>query len=100
MTDNDDSNPSEIIPISFHMYKILEDNMNTFGKYNDNFGNEKYLIQTHSQAQIVVQNSLKFMEYKKVRSKLKTRKATYHSQTCKSEAANGSRKSRIKEEET
>ena len=24
--------------------------MNKFDKYNDNFGNEKYLIQTHSQA--------------------------------------------------
>ena len=32
------------------MYKILEDNMNNFDKYNDNFGNEKYLIQMHSQA--------------------------------------------------
>ena len=47
---NDDSNPNEIIPISFDMYKILEDKMNNFDKYNDNFGNEKYLIQTHSQA--------------------------------------------------
>ena len=34
---NDDSNPHEIIPISFNMYKIL----------NDNYYNiEKYLIQT------------------------------------------------------
>ena len=41
---NDDSNPNEIIPISFDMYTILEDNMNNFEKYNDNFGNEKYLI--------------------------------------------------------
>ena len=33
------------------MYKILEDNMDNFRKYdNNNFGNEKYLIQTHSQA--------------------------------------------------
>ena len=36
--------------ISFDMYKILEDNMNNFDKYNDHFGNEKYLIQTRSQA--------------------------------------------------
>ena len=49
---NDDSNPNEIIPISFDMYKILEDNMNNFDKYNDNFGNEKYLIQTCSQAKM------------------------------------------------
>ena len=32
------------------MYRILEDNMNNFDKYNNNFGNEKYLIQMHSQA--------------------------------------------------
>ena len=49
---NDDSNPNEIIPISFDMYKILEDNMNNFDKYNDHFGNEKYLIQMHSQAKM------------------------------------------------
>ena len=46
---NDDSNPNEIIPISFDMYKILEDNMNILDKYN-NFANEKYLLQMHSQA--------------------------------------------------
>ena len=46
---NDDSNPNEIIPISFDMYKILENNMNNFDKYN-NFSNDKYLIQMHSQA--------------------------------------------------
>ena len=38
---NDDSNPHEIIPISFNTYKIL----------NDNYYNmEKYLIQTRSQS--------------------------------------------------
>ena len=36
---NDESNPNEIIPISFDMYKILEDNL-------ENFCNDKYLIQT------------------------------------------------------
>ena len=45
---NDDSNPSEIIPISFDMYKILENNLNNIDK--NNFGDGKYLIQTHSQA--------------------------------------------------
>ena len=49
---NDDSNPNEIIPISFDMYKILVDNMNNFDKYNGNFGNEKCLIQMHSQAKM------------------------------------------------
>ena len=46
---NDDSNPNEIIPISFDMYNILESNLNSFDKTN-NFGNSRYLIQTHSQA--------------------------------------------------
>ena len=46
---NDNSNPNEIIPISFDMCKILEVNMNNFDKYND-FGNNTYLIQMHSQA--------------------------------------------------
>ena len=36
---DDDSKPNEIIPISFDMYKILEDNL-------ENFCNDKYLIQT------------------------------------------------------
>ena len=46
---NNDSNPSDIIPISFNTYKILEDNRN-FGKCNNKIDNEKYLIQTCSQA--------------------------------------------------
>ena len=40
---NDDSNPNEIIPILFDMYQILEDNL-------ESFCNDKYLIQTSSQA--------------------------------------------------
>ena len=48
---NDDSNHNEIIPISFDMYKILEDNRDNFGRYNNNFGSEKYLIQTCSPGQ-------------------------------------------------
>ena len=36
--DNDDSNPSEIIPILFNIYKILENNL-------ENFYDDKYLIQ-------------------------------------------------------
>ena len=35
---NDDSNPNEIIPISFDMHKILENNL-------ENFYDDKYLIQ-------------------------------------------------------
>ena len=45
---NDDSNTNEIMPISFNTYKILEGNRKNFGKCN--FNNEKYLIQTCSQA--------------------------------------------------
>ena len=41
--------PMKSIPISFDMYKILENNLNNFDK-NNNFGNGKYLIQMHSQA--------------------------------------------------
>ena len=36
---NDDSNPKEIIPISFDMYQILENNL-------ENICNDKYLIET------------------------------------------------------
>ena len=50
---SDDSNPSEIMPISFNIYKILEENRK-FGKCNNIINNtsahEKYLIQTCSQA--------------------------------------------------
>ena len=46
---NDSSNPSEIIPISFNTYSILEENRN-FDICKNNDEDEKYLIQTHSQA--------------------------------------------------
>ena len=44
---NDESDPSEIIPISFNAYDILEGNRNIYIHKRDN---EKYLIQTCSQA--------------------------------------------------
>ena len=48
------------------MNRNLEDNMNNFDKYNNNSGNEKYLIQMHVlKPKQVVQNSRKFMEYEK-----------------------------------
>ena len=34
------------------MYKILEDNKDNFGKYNNDFSSEIYLIQTHFQAKM------------------------------------------------
>ena len=56
---NDNSNPSEIIPISFNTYSILEDN-----RYIDTCKNndEKYLIQTCSQAKTSSTKLPKFME--------------------------------------
>ena len=47
--DNDDSNPNKIIPISFDMFKILENNLDDFDK-NDSLNDSKYLVQMHSQA--------------------------------------------------
>ena len=50
---NDDSDPSEIIPISFNAYKILEDNRKVDKCINFPCKNkEKFLIQTHSQAKM------------------------------------------------
>ena len=48
LQNNDNSNPNDIIPISFDMYKILEDNLNNFDK-NNSFGDNKYLIQMCSE---------------------------------------------------
>ena len=44
---NDDSDPSEIIPISFNVYNILEENR-SLDMFEKNVG--KFLIQMHSQA--------------------------------------------------
>ena len=57
---NDDSNPYEIIPISFDMYKILEDNL-------ENFCDNKYLIQTQSQAK---SSGIKLLEVHSVEKSL------------------------------
>ena len=48
---NDESNPNEIIPILFVMYKILE----------NNFSDDKYLIQTQSQGKSSGINSQRSM---------------------------------------
>ena len=50
---NDDSDPSEIIPISFNAYKILEENRKVDACVNFPCTNEKkFLIQTRSQAKM------------------------------------------------
>ena len=46
---NDDSDPSEIMSISFNAYSILEENRNS-GMHERN--ERKFLIQTHSQAKM------------------------------------------------
>ena len=90
---NDNSNPHEIIPISFNMYKIL----------NDNYYNiEKNFIQMRSQAR---SSGIKLPEVHVVRKNLdpnvKPGKTTCHSQTRKCrEATHRSRKSWIKKEKT
>ena len=44
---NDDSNPNKIMPISFDMYQVLEDNF-----YLGNFCMDKYLIQNMITSQL------------------------------------------------
>ena len=63
---NDNSNPSKIIPISFSMYSILEDNRN-FDICKNTDENKKYLIQTCSQAKT---SSTKLPEVHGVRKEL------------------------------
>ena len=46
---NDESNSNKIIPISFYMYKILENNLNNLDK-NNSSSSSKYLVKMHSQA--------------------------------------------------
>ena len=59
---NDDSNPNKIIPISFDMYRVLEDNF-----YLENFCADKYLIQMQSQAK---SRGIKLLEVHGVRKNL------------------------------
>ena len=61
---NDDSDPSEIIPISFNAYNILEENRNS-GMHKKNEG--KFLIQTCSQAKM---SGTTLLEVHRVRKKL------------------------------
>ena len=76
---NDDSNPNEIIPISFNIYKILEDNRENFGKYNNHFSSEKYLIQTHSQAKM---SGTKLLEVHGVQKELRSCKTIGYEFYC------------------
>ena len=54
---NDDSNPHEIIPISFDMYQVLQ----------NKFYDDKYLIQTRSQTK---SSSIKLLEVHGMRKNL------------------------------
>ena len=60
---NDDSDPSEIVPISFNVYRILEGKRKIDACKNE----EKFLIQTHSQAKT---SSTKLPEVHRVRKEL------------------------------
>ena len=65
---SDDSNPSEIIPISFNVCKILEDNRN-LGKYKNIINNISAHGNTYYRCtpkpNLVVQDSQKFMGYRR-----------------------------------
>ena len=92
---NDDSNPNEIISISFDMYQILENNL-------ENFFDDKYLIQTQSQAK---SSGIKLLEVhgvgKSLNPNLRPEKQhTFPKQGNLERPQNMSRKSQIKEEET
>ena len=63
---NDSNNPSKIILISFNTYSILEDNRN-FDICNNYDDNEKYLIQTCSQAKT---SSTKLLEVHGIKKEL------------------------------
>ena len=98
MTENDDSNPHKIIPISFNLYQVLE---NKFYVGN-NSCNDKYLIQMRSQAK---SSGIKLPEAHGMRKNLdpnlKPKKTAYLIQARKfGKAAYRSGKSWIKEKET
>ena len=89
----DDSNSSEIIPIYFNTYSILEDNRD-IDRHKDNDG--IYLIQTCSQAKTSRTKLPEVYRIERVESKPETRKATCNAQTRHIRKAVGrSGKSRI-----
>ena len=87
-----DSNPHKIIPISFNMYQVLD----------DNYYSEKYLIQTSSQARSSsIKPSRSPWLGEEFRSQSKDRKTAYHTQTRKyGNVSYRSGKSWIKKKET
>ena len=88
---NDDSNPHKIIPISFSMCQILD----------DNYYNEKYLIQTRSQAKSSCIKLLEVHGAGKNLDPISNHKTTCHTQTWKyGKATHRSRKSWTKKKET
>ena len=98
--DNYDSNLNKIIPISFDMFKILENNLDDFDK-NNSLNDSKYLVQMCSQTKT---SGIKLLEVHGVEKRLDPilrPKKTCHYLTRKvQEAAEGPRKSRIKEKKT
>ena len=85
---NDSINPSEIKPIPLNTYNILEDNRN-FDICNNNDNNEKYLIQTHSQAKTSGPKLESLWNKEEAGPKLETRKATCNTQTRPDQKSHG-----------
>ena len=56
----DDSNPHEIIPISFNLRTVLQDKY-----YNSEEEKDRYMIQNRSQQKLVVCNCQRYMEQEK-----------------------------------
>ena len=54
---HEDSNPHEVIPISFNMQSVLQTRYYNLGEENP----VMYLVQTRSQAKLTVQNYQKYM---------------------------------------
>ena len=95
---NVDSNPHKIIPISFNMYQVLENN---FYLENNSY-DDKYLIQTRSQAK---SSSIKLLEVYGMRKNLDPnlkpeKQHTLPQQGSLEKATYSSGKSWIKEKET
>ena len=77
---NDDSDPSEIIPISFNTYNILEENRKVDACINFPCKNEKkFLTQTHSQAKM---SGTKLSEVHGIRKELNPNLRPENSMLC------------------
>ena len=70
---NNDSNPHEVIPISFNMRDILHDSYYKMGKVRE----EKYLVQTWSQSKTSSSITLPEVHGQRCKSACETRETNY-----------------------